>query len=58
MKDIDTGILEEPDFAVYIRDYHPPDDSLERIQGFWRWEDGCPIKRIETQTWYAQTNHK
>jgi hypothetical protein len=58
MKDIDTGILEEPDFAVYIRDYHPPDDSLERIPGFWRWEDGWPIKRIEAQTWYAQANHK
>ena len=58
LKDIDTGILEEPDFAVYIRDYHPPDDSLERIPGFWRWENGWPIKRIETQNWYAQENHK
>ena len=58
MKDIDTGILEEPDFSVYIRDYHPPDDSLERIPGFWRWENGWPIKRIETQNWYAQENHK
>jgi putative CocE/NonD family hydrolase len=58
MKDIDTGILEEPDFVVYIRDYHPPDDSLERIPGFWRWEEGWPINRIETQTWYAQANHK
>ena len=58
LKDIDTGILEEPDFAVYIRDYHPPDDSLERIPGFWRWENGWPIKRIETQNWYVQENHK
>ena len=58
LKDIDTGILEEPDFAVYIRDYHPPDDSLERIPGFWRWENGWPIKRIETQNWYVLENHK
>ena len=58
MKGIDTGILEEPDFVVYIRDYHPPDDSLESIPGFWRWEEGWPINRIETQTWYAQANHK
>ncbi len=58
LKDIDTGIIEEPDFAVYIRDYHPPDDSLERIPGFWRWENGWPIKRIETQNWYVQENHK
>ena len=57
MKNIDTGILEEPDFAIYIRDYHPPDDSIENISGFWRWEDSWPIKRINNQTWYPKKNN-
>ena len=57
MKNIDTGILEEPDFAIYIRDYHPPDDSIENISGFWRWEDSWPIKRIKNQTWYPKKNN-
>ena len=57
MKNIDTGILEEPDFAIYIRDYHPPDNSIENISGFWRWEDSWPIKRIKNQTWYPKKNN-
>ncbi len=25
LKGIDTGILDEPKFAVYVRDYYPPE---------------------------------
>jgi len=57
LKEIDTGILNEPDFAVYVRNYHPPDPSLDKVDGFWRWEDKWPIERIENLSLYAQADH-
>ena len=54
LKGIDSGILEEPKFAVYIRNYYPPDPDTQRIPGHWRWEDGWPIERIRKQDWFAQ----
>jgi len=58
LKDIDTGILDEPKFAVYVRNYYPPDPQTERIPGRWRWEDGWPIERIEKQEWFAHANNE
>jgi putative CocE/NonD family hydrolase len=52
-----TGILEEPEFAVYVRDYHPPDPAISMVPGQWRWEDGWPIQRMAPQTWYAGRDH-
>ena len=57
LKGEDTGILEEPDFTVYVRNYHPPDPTLDRIPGYWRWEDKWPIDRIKNHTWYAHADH-
>jgi len=57
LKGTDTGILEEPRFAVYVREYHPPDTSLETIPGFWRFEDGWPVERTDHQSWYAHADH-
>ena len=57
LKGEDTGILEEPDLAVYVRDYYPPDPALEAIPGHWRWEDGWPIERVDHQKWYVQDDH-
>ena len=57
LKNEDTGILEEPKFSIYIRDYHPPDSSIEYIPGYWRWEDEWPAKDTKKQVWYAQDNH-
>ena len=53
LKGIDTGILDEPPFAVYVRNYYPPDPATPRIPGRWRWEDGWPIERSQTDTWFA-----
>lgn len=53
LKGEDTGIIEEPDFAVYVRDYHPPNPALARVPGHWRWEDGWPVARTIHQMWYA-----
>jgi len=57
LKGIDTGIMDEPPFAVYVRDWHAPGDDLETAPGYWRWEDGWPIERIKTMTLYATPDH-
>jgi len=54
LKGVDTGIMDEPAFAVYVRDWHPPGPGVYDFPGRWRWEDGWPIERTTTQTWYAQ----
>ena len=57
LKDIDTGILDEPRFAVYVRDWHPPGPGVDEISGYWRWEEGWPIERSVTKTFYAGQDH-
>ncbi|HXV63206.1 MAG TPA: CocE/NonD family hydrolase, partial [Vicinamibacteria bacterium] len=57
LKGKDTGILDEPRFAVFIRDWHPPGPFLEEVPGQWRWEDGWPIARIRERAFYPQGNH-
>ncbi len=54
LKGIDTGIMDEPRFAVYVRDWHPPGPVLEHAPGRWRWEDGWPIARVEKRTWFPR----
>lgn len=50
----DTGIMNEPKFAVYVRHWHAPGPRLENVPGEWVWEDGWPIERIKDQTFYPQ----
>ena len=57
LKGKDTGILDEPRFAVFVRDWHPPGPFLENAPGKWRYEDGWPIARIRDQVLYPQDNH-
>lgn len=57
LKGKDTGILDEPRFAVYVREWHPPGPYLEFAPGHWRWEDGWPIERIRDVAFYPQDNH-
>jgi len=57
LKDRDTGILEEPRFAVYMRRYHPPGPVIQEAPGEWRYEDGWPIRRIRERPLYPQPNH-
>jgi putative CocE/NonD family hydrolase len=52
LKGRDTGIMDEPRFAVYVRDWHPPGTDVEKIPGRWRWEDGWPIERTDAWTLY------
>ncbi len=57
LKGIDTGILEEPKLAVYIRNWHGPGPYLEYAPGNWRYEEGWPIARIRDQVLFPQSDH-
>ncbi len=57
LKDIDTGIMDEPAFAVYMREWHPPGPVLEFAPGSWRWVDGWPLADTDYRTLYAQADH-
>ena len=57
LKGRDTGILDEPRFAVYVRRWHPPGPVLPQVDGEWRLEEGWPIERIRARTLYPQPNH-
>jgi putative CocE/NonD family hydrolase len=57
LKGKDTGIMDEPRFAVYMRSWHPPGPHLDTAPGYWRWEDGWPIQRIEQRVLHPQPNH-
>jgi hypothetical protein len=57
LKGIDTGIMDEPSFAVYVRNWHRPGPGVDKVPGHWRWEEGWPIERCEWQTFYAGPDH-
>jgi uncharacterized protein len=57
LKGRDTGIMDEPRFAVYVRNWHPPGPYLEKAPGFWRYEEGWPIERIEERAYFPLPNH-
>jgi uncharacterized protein len=49
LKGEDSGLLEEPRLAVYLRSWHPPDPSLQVVPGTWRWEN-WPIEGSEQRS--------
>jgi len=57
LKGEDTGVLDEPRFAVFVRNWHPPGPHLDDAPGQWRYEDGWPIARIRDRILYPQDNH-
>ena len=46
LKGKDTGIMQEPRFSVYLRDWHPPGTSPENIPGHWLDLAGWPAPEI------------
>lgn len=56
LKGKDTGILDEPRFAIYVRRWYPP-GVVEKVPGYWRWEDGWPIERTRKTTLFARADH-
>ncbi|MDG1858255.1 MAG: CocE/NonD family hydrolase, partial [Emcibacteraceae bacterium] len=57
LKGIDTGIMDEPAFTVFIRDWHPPQSDIVDMPGEWRYEDGWPIERTKYKNFYAGADH-
>jgi hypothetical protein len=57
LKGRETGIMEEPRFAVFVRNWHRPGPVLDEAPGEWRFEDGWPIRRIHDRVLYPQPNH-
>jgi putative CocE/NonD family hydrolase len=53
-----TGIMEEPKFAVYVRDWHPPGLTLNKAPGKWRWEEGWPLKRSRSLELNLHPDHR
>jgi predicted acyl esterase len=51
LKGIDTGILEEPRFAVFVREGHLAGEDFENVPGHWRYED-WPIARTRWLSMY------
>jgi predicted acyl esterase len=56
LKGKETGIMEDPQFAVFVRDSHLPDARLKITPGHWRYED-WPIQRTEWMKFYPGKNH-
>jgi len=54
LKGRDTGIMEEPRFAVYVRHWHPPGPHLEEAPGEWRYENGWPLERVRQEPLYPR----
>ena len=54
LKGKNTGIMDEPRLAVYVREWHPPGPYLELAPGFWRYEDGWPLARVRERVLFAQ----
>jgi predicted acyl esterase len=56
LKGKDTGIMEEPTFAVFVRDSHLPDAQLKMTPGHWRYEE-WPVQRTDWMKFYPGKNH-
>jgi len=56
LKGANTGIMDEPRFAVYVREWHAP-GIIDKVSGYWRWEDGWPIGRAKKLALYAHADH-
>ena len=54
LKGRDTGIMDEPRFAIYVRHWHPPDSKIDEGPGEWRWEEGWPVERTQYRTLHPQ----
>ena len=52
LKGEETGIMEDPAFAVYVRNWYAPEPAPDKIPGYWRWEDGWPLKRAREKALY------
>ena len=57
LKGADNGVMEEPAFTVFIRDWHPPGLKVEEIPGQWRNETGWPLAATHNEELFLQADH-
>jgi putative CocE/NonD family hydrolase len=57
LKGRDTGIMQEPQIAVYMQHWHAPDLNLTTIPGEWRNEGRWPPPQAKSQTLYLTSAH-
>jgi len=57
LKGKDTGIMDEPAFAVYVRDWYPPTVPVEEVPGKWRFEEGFPLQRTQYRNLFLGADH-
>ena len=57
LKGIDTGIMDEPRFTVFVREGHRPEAGMKKTPGHFRFEE-WPIKRTVWQILYPSINHQ
>jgi putative CocE/NonD family hydrolase len=57
LKDHATGIMQEPQTAVYMQHWHPPDLKLQTISGDWRNEASWPPPEAKPRTLYLSPAH-
>jgi len=57
LKGRDTGVMDEPRFAVYMRHWYAPELHLPEIPGEWRSEQSWPPAELQLQTFYPQPDH-
>jgi len=57
LKGIDTGIVDEPRVAVYMRHWHPPDLNLAEVPGEWRNEEDWPPRGARDDTLFLGPEH-
>ena len=50
LRDIDTGIMNEPAYTVFMQDYVAPRASLSQVPGRWVSEQAWPSNRTELMT--------
>jgi hypothetical protein len=57
LKGADNGIMDEPAFTVFIREWHPPGLKVDAIPGHWRSMDGWPAAGVKNEALYLQPDH-
>jgi putative CocE/NonD family hydrolase len=58
LKGIDTGILKEPHFMVFVRAGHEPSTNEKETPGHWRCYPSWPPKNQQHQRLYLSSRHR
>jgi predicted acyl esterase len=57
LKGKNTGIMDGPRLAVYMRNWYAPQLKMSDVPGEWRNEQTWPPQGLQLQTWYPQADH-